>query len=225
VCRALPEAAKLDHRFLLREFVRDLTPTANGDDASATSAPAGRLDVRETIHRQSTVAALVFHGVRPGEDARWTTMWAVLGQPLVSVAVPCFAAATSVAPVLDASPRSRLCDAAIAIQERVYEVATPSGDAAATRGGAGDDVVAGPPRWLIVDAVAPVQAVTLPVEDAILAATAAALRRWRAAGAAFDPVALTRHHEAAAAAACAAVELALASAPSPVSAEAPAIGR
>ncbi len=46
-----------------------------------------------TINRASTASAVVIHGVKPGEDARRTTMWVALGEPVCSIAVPLWVAA------------------------------------------------------------------------------------------------------------------------------------
>ena len=132
--------------------------------------------VRETLHRQTTVAAMVFHGIKVGEDPRLTTMWAVLGQPLFSVAVPCFPAAGAVAPELAGSPRSPLCDAALALAERFYdEPPASSGDAE----GGSEAEVAGATRWLRAAEVAELSPRVQKAEEALLKAAEVQISSWR----------------------------------------------
>jgi hypothetical protein len=200
LCFKRPEGQELEHGYLLRAFCRDLLPPP-----SAVGRDDGRQDVRETIHRQTTVAAMVFHGVRDGEDASLTTMWAVLGQPLFSIAVPCFPAAKGVAAALAGAgadePRSPICDAAKALQDALHEVP----DGART---AAEDEVAGDVRWLRADLVPEVRDLLQPVEDRILVRTRSRLDSWRRASRPPSPAELLEFHREQAGAAQAAVEAA-----------------
>lgn len=179
LCKKLPKDGKLDHELLLQQFCRDLQPPR-----SAEKGPDGQQDVRETIHRQTTVAAMVFHGCKPGEDARLTTMWAIVGQPLYSIAVPCFPAAEAVALELagepaTGKPRSLLCDLALRLQDAFYATPPPP-----SRDG-GDDVpeteTSGAIRWMLVGELPALRAELLPAEKALLEATRRQVAEWRAA--------------------------------------------
>jgi hypothetical protein len=107
----------------------------------------------------------------PSEDPRFTTMWAVLGQPLFSVAVPCWPAAL-VSPQLSGSPRSPICDAAKALQDAFYVVPEMSEDTK-------DAELAGGIRWLRTEGLEQVRTRLRSTEDAILDATANRLDTWR----------------------------------------------
>lgn len=54
------------------------------------------------VTRNVTRSACVIHGVLQGEDPRLATFWAILGEPLFSVAVPVFAGAHSIPYQLEA---------------------------------------------------------------------------------------------------------------------------
>jgi hypothetical protein len=173
LCRSVPKANKLDHGFLLQQFCRDLQAPP-----TATPGEAGQQDVRETIHRQTTVAAMVFHGCKQDEDPRWTTMWAILGQPLFSLAVPCFPAAGAVATELAGDPRSELCNTSLRLQDAFYALPAPATDG----GEAGSEAeVSGATRWLLLEHLPALQRVLLPAERDALAATAAQLAAWQQA--------------------------------------------
>lgn len=79
---------------MLRRLTRDLSDKSGRPYPGTVNGPAGALpDViptTNTISRTTTVSAVVFHGVRPGEDPRLTTMWTLLGDPKFSIAVPVF---------------------------------------------------------------------------------------------------------------------------------------
>ncbi|MGA0059105.1 MAG: hypothetical protein ACO3RU_05910 [Planctomycetota bacterium] len=98
-------------------------------------------------------------------------MWAVLGQPLFSVAVPCWPAAL-VSPQLSGSPRSPNCDAAKALQDAFYVVPEMSEDTK-------DAELAGGIRWLRTEGLEQVRTRLRSTEDAILDATANRLDTWR----------------------------------------------
>ena len=79
---------------MLRRLTRDLSDKSGRPYPGTVNGPAGTLPdaipTADTISRTTTVSAVVFHGVRPGEDPRLTTMWTLLGDPKFSIAVPVF---------------------------------------------------------------------------------------------------------------------------------------
>lgn len=169
-----PLGKAMTPRFLLQQLLRDLQPPP-----SAVAGAQHRLDTRETIHRQSTVAGLVVHGVKAGDDPRWTVVWALLGPPLFTIAVPLFPAAGAVPPAIAGEPRSVLCDRARELADRCHV------DAAAGAAPVADDPAepeaAGPLRWLRTDALAPVRRAVLFAEAEILARHDEALANWQRA--------------------------------------------
>ncbi len=91
----------IDVPFLLRRMTRDMAD-ADGIPYPGTVAMP-QADLPElipsagTISRSTTVSAAVFHGARPDESPLSATMWAILGDPKFSVAVPCWASQDEVA--------------------------------------------------------------------------------------------------------------------------------
>ncbi|MBM3974694.1 MAG: hypothetical protein FJ301_11405 [Planctomycetes bacterium] len=201
LCKQPPKGG-LTPAFVLGELLRDLQPPP-----SARQGEQGRQDVRETIHRQTTVAALVLHGVKPGEDGAWTTMWTVLGQPLFAPAVPLWPAARGVPKLVEGAPKSELCSAARALADAFY--AAEGGGDGADAGGAGgqggegeggEAEVAGAIRWLRTEGLQ-------PVREGVRAEEKAAMQRWsegmamwklKRGGAKPDAAELRRHQEMAA---------------------------
>lgn len=174
-----PQARPLSTRFLLQQFVRDLEPPK-----SALAGPRDRLDCRQTLHRQSTVAALVVRGVKPAEDAGWTTMWACLGQPLFTPAVPLLPAAGALPRVVEGDPKSRICDLAQQVAARCYE---PGPSTAVAAPG---DTVSGPLKWLRVDVIPLIRRTVVFTEAELLARYEEAIAFWQKAAAAPRPAQL-----------------------------------
>ena len=85
--------------YALRHLCRDMADGRGQPFVGSVNGPAGDLpdevNTAATISRTTTVSAAVFHGVKPGEDPRLTTMWVQLGDPKFSIAVPCWAACES----------------------------------------------------------------------------------------------------------------------------------
>lgn len=182
---AAAAARPLTTHFVLQQILRDLAPPP-----SAAPGRDGALDARETIHRQNTVAGLVLHAVRPGDDPGWTAMWALLGPPLFTVAVPLFPASGAVPTIVAGEPRSRLGDAARRLADAHYEVGQ-DGDPDLE----GEPELAGPLRWLLVDRASRVRRAILFAEADILARHDEALANWRRADRP-SPVHLRRYQEA-----------------------------
>ncbi len=184
---ALEAAKPLTTTFVLQQLLRDLQPPA-----SAERGEAGRLDTRETICRQNTVAGLVVHGVAKGDDPGWTTMWALLGPPLFTVAVPLFPAAGDLPATIAGTPRSAICDAARALADAHYEEPVVVDGAAEAEP---EVEQAGALRWLRTDRLAPVRRAILFAEVDIMARHEEALANWRTQPKP-SPVHLRRYQEA-----------------------------
>ena len=205
LCRTPPKGG-LTPAFVLGELLRDLQPPP-----AAKKGEHGRQDVRETIHRQTTVAALVLHGVKPGEDGGWTTMWTVLGQPLFAPAVPLWPAARGVPKLVEGAPKSGLCSAARALADLFYEAdgaeaGESGGGAAGGDGEGGEAEVAGAIRWLRTEGLQPVREGVLAEEKSAMQRWSAAMALWRRGGDKPDPAELRRHQDLAAERALAALQ-------------------
>ncbi|RCS53883.1 peptidase C45 [Bremerella cremea] len=96
-CRTL-ESCRSDELISLQEVVRNCARDLSDDSGvpypgSVNGSPGSLpeiLSTKNTISRTTTVSAAVFHGVKPGEDPKLTTMWTMLGDPKFSIAVPTF---------------------------------------------------------------------------------------------------------------------------------------
>ncbi|MEW4565472.1 peptidase C45 [Bremerella sp. JC770] len=99
-----PDQSKIDIGYVLRACTRDLMDTNLEAIPGSINANAGVLPecivTSDTISRAITVSATVFHGVRAGEDPRLTTMWTMLGEPIFTLAVPCWVASEEISPEL-----------------------------------------------------------------------------------------------------------------------------
>jgi hypothetical protein len=118
--RTLPAGA-LSHGNILQIVSRDLGHALlrNPERADWKKLPADTpywIHTNYTINRPSTSAAVVVHGVKPGEDPRRTTMWVVLGEPVTSIAVPLWATAGTPPPELWDGKDAPLCEEALRIK-------------------------------------------------------------------------------------------------------------
>ncbi len=82
---------------VLRICARDLASPEGKPYALPYARPGERLppfsiETFSTIDRYTTRAAVVFSGVKKGEDPAGTVMWGIMGEPLFSVAVPLWVA-------------------------------------------------------------------------------------------------------------------------------------
>jgi len=116
-------------QFILRQAARDLVndvvnpyplPYAGGQDG----LPAGFIRTANSINRYRTRSAVVFQGVRPGEDPRLTTMWVLLGEPVCAVALPVWLLAGRVPQELDGAGTASFCDTAIVKKALCYPLPT-----------------------------------------------------------------------------------------------------
>lgn len=186
LCATAP-ALPLTPRFLLQQLLRDVVPPK-----SAEQGAAGLLDVRETIHRQTTVAALVVHGVKAGEDPSWLVMWSLLGQPLCTVAMPLWPAAAAVPREISGTPRSDVCDTSKRLQDALYESVSAAAEAGED---AAEAEVAGPIRWLRSEPMARVRRALLFHEAKVLGDYETSFAAFRASGKPVAPALLRSAQE------------------------------
>ncbi|MCF8346237.1 MAG: hypothetical protein K9G38_03425 [Bacteroidales bacterium] len=83
----------LNHENILRYQMRDFSdiysePYPIPYLSAMGGMPAGYINSRVSICRNTSVSAAVIHGVRQGEHPGLSTMWTILGQPATSVALP-----------------------------------------------------------------------------------------------------------------------------------------
>ncbi len=78
------------------------------------------------IPRQSSASACVVQGVKPGEDPELTTMWAAVGFPLTSMAIPLWLKSKDDFPkVLKRDKElndSPICNAALTLKQKVFPI-------------------------------------------------------------------------------------------------------
>ncbi|MCO6044831.1 BPL-N domain-containing protein [Aeoliella sp. ICT_H6.2] len=107
-------AGKLDTQTVVQRFTRDLMDDTGAAVPGSLNSDASEMPPaicnRTSISHNKTVSAAVFHGVRPGEDPRLTTMWVMLGDPKLSIAVPCFPTQSVVADPLEGAKGAELCE-------------------------------------------------------------------------------------------------------------------
>lgn len=115
------ESKRASLNFILRNMTRDMSDASGTPYPGSVNDPDGLLpptiSTESTISRTTTVSAAVFHGVRPGEDPRLTTMWTILGDPKFSVAVPCWASTLSVADDLSSPSGGELGEIAVTLRD------------------------------------------------------------------------------------------------------------
>ncbi len=122
-CRLIDghRGADLDVEYLLRHLCRDMADGSGRPFAGTVNGPTGDLPVEvstaATISRTTTVSAGVFHGVRPGEDPRTTTMWVQLGDPKFSIAVPCWVSCESLTEAVTGEHGGAICSIATTLRE------------------------------------------------------------------------------------------------------------
>ncbi len=88
---------KFTVEFILQHAVRNLNNALTRMDISKMTLPRDLSDTtyipsRDSVARYSTASAVVMQGVAPGEDPSLTTIWTVLGMPLVTLVTPVWVA-------------------------------------------------------------------------------------------------------------------------------------
>lgn len=119
------KAKNLNHKNLLRFIARDLAnektnPYPLPFQGQEDGKPAGFIRTYHSINRFRTASCAVFHGVRPEENPRLTTMWVILGEPIGGVAVPLWVSAGAVPPALMGKPTALLNDLIQQVETKIY---------------------------------------------------------------------------------------------------------
>jgi hypothetical protein len=140
--------------------------------------PRGFFPHASSINRSSSVSFAVIQGVLPGEDARLSTMWALLGQPSTGIVVPYWPVGATPAEA-DGAATAPLNDVANRIKKELYEEMAP--------GAVGPDGRQARPTYFNTLALQDengdgIWRIMLPVEDSIIAESERRLSGWRASG-------------------------------------------
>lgn len=123
--REAVESGPLSYLWILRIAARDLVNDALDPyplplSGSQGDAPPGFITTGNSINRHRTASCAVFHGVKPGEDPVFATMWCILGEPVCGVAIPLWPRAHGVPPEVDGQNYARLNRVIQTIEGKVY---------------------------------------------------------------------------------------------------------
>jgi len=189
---------RIDFKEIVKVQVRSFGD-ANGNlvplpiTRSIEGHPPGYFPNDHSINRSTSVSFAVIQGVKPGEDARLSTMWTILGQPSTGILVPYWPVGVTPAEA-DGPETAPLCDAALRIKNKVYEELAVPG--AGTQGQA--------PRPLFINTWAlrdekgdGIWKIMMPAEDSIIAESEQALEGWRSAGVDMEAMMATERRMAA----------------------------
>lgn len=117
---------------LSRSFYHSLLGVDLAKPSSADLTPRGWFVDSDFIPRKSTATACVIHGVKPGENPEYTTIWTVLGYPPCSMAIPGWVLLKeNQSPLLmrtATSENAPLCDMALALKAKVFPIKRGNGE-------------------------------------------------------------------------------------------------
>jgi len=116
---------RLTCKFILQEAARDLvnekiSSSPLDGPVRGTSVQPLYIHTNDTLNRYITGFAAVFHGVANRDKAYLTTLWAMLGQPVTSLAVPLWVAAPAVPLALTGDKAAPWDDVAQEIRKFLY---------------------------------------------------------------------------------------------------------
>jgi hypothetical protein len=122
-------------RFILQDVSRSLWHSLTKTDLkkSFSENPGEQKFVNFTdyIPRYFSSSAVAIQGVKPGENADFTTMWTVLGFPLTSVVTPLWLCMGKDQPsmvMLDKNGVASLCDKAIKLKQQLFPIKQSYGE-------------------------------------------------------------------------------------------------
>jgi hypothetical protein len=126
-------AKNLSVDLIVQEAMTCLKHSLTGIDLGRLELPAQAeqrtmVSFADFVPRYSTTASLIVQGVHKGEDPSLTTLWLVLGNPLVTPILPVFVAAADRIPAMmfsrDGKP-ALLNDKSLRLKGRCFPVKTP----------------------------------------------------------------------------------------------------
>lgn len=116
-------------RFILQDVSRSLWHSLTKTDLktmySENSSEQKFVNFTDFIPRYYTSSAVAIQGVKPGENADFTTMWTVLGFPLTSVVTPlwlCMGEDQPSVVVLNKNGVAPICEKAIMLKQQLFPV-------------------------------------------------------------------------------------------------------
>jgi len=122
-------------RFILQDVSRSLWHSLTKTDLkkSFSDNPAEQkfMNFTDFIPRYYSSSAVAIQGVKPGENAEFTTMWTVLGFSLTSVVTPlwlCMGKDQPTMVMLDKNGVAPLCDKAIKLKQQLFPIKQSYGE-------------------------------------------------------------------------------------------------
>jgi len=120
-------SGKIDFNFLINDVPRCLahsfTNTELQIDLPENEKEERYVFFRDYIPRYFTSAAIVIQGADKLQDAKYSTMWSIVGFPLTSVVIPVWLLSDGTLPdilVGDATGNAPLCDLALTLKDKVF---------------------------------------------------------------------------------------------------------
>ncbi|MFQ6617731.1 MAG: T9SS type A sorting domain-containing protein [Fidelibacterota bacterium] len=160
----------LNYRSIIRSQMRDFSDFESNPvpvpypHQWRPDRPFGYIYTYVSLCRSTSVSAVAIQGVLPGESARLSTMWTLLGQPASTIAVPYWPVGKPPAEA-NGNPTAPLCDVSIKIRSLLFDYEDNSHyiDSYKLLDGLGGGL------WTQ----------TFPVEDSIFTAAETVLEQWR----------------------------------------------
>lgn len=116
----------LTHSYLTQSIQRDLVNEQTNPYPLPFAGregllPYGLLRTHDALNREITRSGLVIQGILPGEDPHLTVLWALVGEPISTVALPLWVQAESVPPQFDSPGGAPLNIRAQEIRDYLYQ--------------------------------------------------------------------------------------------------------
>ena len=162
---------RIDVEYILHTLARDLANPIDNPyplpyDGTQNGRPAGFILARDiTINRTVSRSVIIIQGVAPGENPCLSTVWGMIGQPVLSVAYPMWVRSHSVPAVLNAGLQVPMF---VQVTRRIGKLYPLRGDA---------DYIDS--RYLIGKDGIGLFTYTLPLESGIIDAVEGYLTDWR----------------------------------------------
>lgn len=116
----------ITHQYITASILRDIVneetnPYPLPFQGTEGLMPFGLLHTHDAINRDITRSAFVIQGIQPGEDPLLCTLWAMVGEPISTVALPLWVRAGSVPVEFDGPDSSALNLKAQLFKDYIYE--------------------------------------------------------------------------------------------------------
>ncbi len=113
-----------------RSFYHSLLKIDYRDNTDSYTEKQHFINAGDLIVRNSSVSAVIVHGVKKGESPEFTTMWTVLGYPFTTIAVPTWIKGGKKLPKImmtEENENAPLCDMALKLKKQCYPIERGSG--------------------------------------------------------------------------------------------------